>query len=126
MRDRSFRACSSRSHPGNDHGRRLRPSNLTAHGGNTPHAWHDPHKRARHASCISGGPLRPIKIRRRNSMYRTALFAFFVIAFSSTAKAEQYASADHVVHTRLAPVIAHKVVPPFKGVHVYQGRSARR
>jgi hypothetical protein len=60
-------------------------------------------------------------------MMRSALlFAFVLIALSSTAKAVQYSSGDHVVHTRLAPVIAHKVVPPFKGVHVYQGRTGRR
>ena len=59
-------------------------------------------------------------------MRSAMLFAFVLIVLSSVAKAEQYASGDHVVHTRLAPVIAHKVVPPFKGVHVYQGRTARR
>ncbi len=59
-------------------------------------------------------------------MRSALMFALVVIALSSTAKAEQYATGDHVVHTRMAPVIAHKVVPPFKGVHVYQGRAARR
>ena len=59
-------------------------------------------------------------------MRSVMLFAFVLVAIASAAKAEQYASGDHVVHTRLAPVIAHKVVPPFKGVHVYQGRAARR
>jgi len=59
-------------------------------------------------------------------MRSALLFAFLVLALSSAARSEQYASGDHVVHTRLAPVIAHKVVPPFKGVHVYQGRAVRR
>ncbi len=59
-------------------------------------------------------------------MCRAMLFAFVLFGLASVAKAEQYASGDHVVHTRLAPVIAHKIVPPFKGVHVYQGRAARR
>lgn len=59
-------------------------------------------------------------------MRSALLFGFLVIGLSTAAKAEQYASGDHVVHTRLAPVIAHKVVPPFKGVHVYQGRAIRR
>jgi hypothetical protein len=59
-------------------------------------------------------------------MRSATLLAFLVIALTSAAQAEQYASGDHVVHTRLAPVIAHKVVPPFRGVHVYQGRAARR
>jgi hypothetical protein len=59
-------------------------------------------------------------------MRSAMLFAFVLILLSSPVKAEQYATGDHVVHTRLAPVIAHKVVPPFKGVHVYQGRTPRR
>ena len=44
---------------------------------------------------------------------------------SLPAKAEQFAVGDHVVHTRRAHV-AHKVVPPFKGLHVYQGKPPRR
>jgi hypothetical protein len=68
----------------------------------------------------------PIKNQRRNFMRSALLFGLLVITLSSAANAEQYASGDHVVHTRLAPVIAHKVVPPFKGVHVYEGRAARR
>ena len=54
------------------------------------------------------------------------VFGLLAIGLATAAKAEQYASGDHVVHTRLAPVISHKVVPPFKGVHVYQGRAVRR
>ena len=53
------------------------------------------------------------------------MIAVAFLAFPA-ARAEQYPSGDHVVHTRRAPVVAHKVVPPFKGVHVYQGRAARR
>jgi hypothetical protein len=70
--------------------------------------------------------MHPIKIQRRSFMRSAMLFAIVVIVISSAARAEQYASGDHVVHTRLAPVVAHKVVPPFKGVHVYQGRAVRR
>ena len=43
-----------------------------------------------------------------------------------TSQAFDDASGSQVVHSRRAPVIAHKVVPPFKGVHVYQGRTPRR
>ena len=58
---------------------------------------------------------------------RSALFASLVVLiFQTAAQAEQFSTGDHVVHTRRAPVIAHKVVPPFKGVHVYQGKAARR
>jgi hypothetical protein len=40
----------------------------------------------------------------------------------AAARAEQYVSGQHVVHTRRLPVIAHRIVPPFRGVHVYAGR----
>jgi hypothetical protein len=40
----------------------------------------------------------------------------------SNANAEQYASGRNVVHTRRLPVVAHRIVPPFRGVHVYAGR----
>jgi cell division septation protein DedD len=61
-------------------------------------------------------------------MRRAILIALAVISLSAAApaKAEQFAVGDHVVHTRRAPVVAHKVVPPFKGVHVYQGKAPRR
>jgi hypothetical protein len=59
-------------------------------------------------------------------MRTAALIALLLVASPAAARAEQYASGSHVVHTRLAPVVAHKVVPPFRGVHVYQGRTARR
>jgi hypothetical protein len=58
---------------------------------------------------------------------RTALLiALALIAFPVAARAEQYASNGQVVHTRRAPVVAHKIVPPFRGVHTYQGRGGRR
>jgi hypothetical protein len=59
-------------------------------------------------------------------MRSAILIALTVVMLSAAANAEQYAAGDHVVHTRRAPVVAHKIVPPFKGVHVYQGRAPRR
>ena len=59
-------------------------------------------------------------------MRTAALIALFLLASPLAARAEQYASGDQIVHTRLAPVVAHKIVPPFRGVHVYQGRGSRR
>ncbi len=55
---------------------------------------------------------------------RTLLVLFVLAAIlPATARAERYAAAGgHVVHTRRAPVILHRAVPPYKGVHVYQGR----
>jgi hypothetical protein len=52
--------------------------------------------------------------------------ALLLIALPAISRAEQYVSGDHIVHTRLAPVIAHRLVPPYRGVHVYQGRTIRR
>jgi hypothetical protein len=34
----------------------------------------------------------------------------------------QAAVEGQVVHSRRAPVVLHRAVPPFRGVHVYQGR----
>lgn len=38
------------------------------------------------------------------------------------AQARQYAGGGHVVHSRRAPVVFHRVLPPFHGTHVYRGR----
>ena len=37
-------------------------------------------------------------------------------------RADQYVSGGKVVHTRLAPVVMHRLSPPFRGRHVYSGR----
>jgi len=42
------------------------------------------------------------------------------------ARGEQRATGGQVVHSRRAPVVAHRLVPPFRGVHVYAGRSGRQ
>jgi len=58
---------------------------------------------------------------------RTLLTLFvFASLLPATALAERYGAfingGEHVVHTRRAPVVLHRAVPPYKGVHVYQGR----
>lgn len=55
-----------------------------------------------------------------------ALLVLILLASPTLARAEQYADGGQVVHTRRAPVVAHKLVPPFRGVHTYQGRGGRR
>jgi len=47
---------------------------------------------------------------------------------SNTVLARQQAVNGQVVHTRAAPVVLHRAVPPFKGVHVYEnpGRGEGR
>jgi hypothetical protein len=55
-----------------------------------------------------------------------ALIAFLLIAAPAVSRGEQYANNGQVVHTRLAPVVAHKIVPPFRGTHVYQGGRGNR
>jgi len=59
-------------------------------------------------------------------MRAAVLIFLLLITTPALVSAEQHASGGHIVHTRLAPVVAHKVVPPYRGVHVYQGRPARR
>jgi hypothetical protein len=48
------------------------------------------------------------------------------LTFSTVVEGAQYQvrtpSGTKVVHTRVAPVIVHRVLPPFYGRHVYQGR----
>jgi hypothetical protein len=58
---------------------------------------------------------------------RTLVVLFvFAALLPATARAERYGAfingSEHVVHTRRAPVVLHRAVPPYKGVHVYQGR----
>jgi hypothetical protein len=54
------------------------------------------------------------------------IFALAIVALampsSAYARGARYmADNGQVVHSRRAPVIMHRVVPPFRGVHVYQG-----
>jgi hypothetical protein len=51
--------------------------------------------------------------------------AAVILAIPSTASAVQYESNGKVVHTRVAPVVMHRVSPPFRGQHVYSGRRGR-
>jgi hypothetical protein len=60
-------------------------------------------------------------------MRAIAFLAVLIFASPVSLFAEQYANSNgHVVHTRLAPVVAHRMVPPYRGVHTYQGRAGRR
>jgi hypothetical protein len=59
------------------------------------------------------------------TMRSIALIALLLVAFPVAARSEQYTNGSQVMHTRLAPVVAHRIAPPFRGVHVYQGRSRR-
>jgi hypothetical protein len=49
-----------------------------------------------------------------------------LISMPASGHAAQYTRGNQVVHTRLAPVVVHRVFPPFYGRHVYQGRLSRR
>jgi hypothetical protein len=54
------------------------------------------------------------------------LAAVGVSLLCASASANQHlivtSQGEKVVHTRLAPVVAHRLVPPYWGKHVYQGR----
>jgi hypothetical protein len=68
---------------------------------------------------------------RRNNMIRTiatiVVTLSTLLAVSASASAEQRViqtpEGQKIVHTRLAPVLMHRAVPPFLGRHVYQGRT---
>ena len=47
------------------------------------------------------------------------------LAAQSRSDAAQYVRGNQVVHTRVAPVIVHRVLPPYRGIHVYEGRGRR-
>lgn len=55
-------------------------------------------------------------------LYAAVTFSLALTSLSAKpAEAKQYRLADgRVAHTRLAPVVVHRVFPPFKGQHVYR------
>lgn len=62
-------------------------------------------------------------------MIRTILSLLLLIALPLAAQARQYGvrsgGKDYVAHTRRAPVVMHRALPPFKGQHVYAGREEK-
>ena len=50
------------------------------------------------------------------------IFCLFFACLTPVATAEQYVRGNQVVHTRVAPVVVHRIFPPYRGVHVYEGR----
>ncbi len=49
-----------------------------------------------------------------------------LLAAPTVARAERTNVSGHVVHTRRAPVVAHRMFPPFYGKHVYNSGRSRR
>lgn len=53
--------------------------------------------------------------------------AALLLLFPALVSARQYrvnnSGREQVAHTRLAPVVVHRALPPFKGEHVYAGRG---
>lgn len=64
-----------------------------------------------------------------NSVKRIILPLLFLATLPLTAQARQYGTRsggkDYVVHTRKAPVVMHRALPPFKGQHVYEGKMEK-
>jgi len=60
-------------------------------------------------------------------MRTVTIVVFLLLGFAaqSPLHAEQYVRGNQVVHTRVAPVIMHRVLPPYRGIHVYEGRGRR-
>jgi len=54
---------------------------------------------------------------------------FFSIPASSDAAQRTVVTADgktHIVHDELGPVIMHRVLPPYKGIHIHQSELKRQ
>jgi hypothetical protein len=65
-------------------------------------------------------------IQETSIMRKIVVALLFLALLPVAASAEQYvAPSGQVVHTRVGPVVVHRVLPPFRGVHVYQGRFRR-
>ncbi|MGI8978302.1 MAG: hypothetical protein ACR2FY_03660 [Pirellulaceae bacterium] len=62
-------------------------------------------------------------------MFRTILPLLLLVALPLACQARQYSvrkgDKKYVAHTRMAPVVLHRALPPFKGQHVYAGRSEK-
>lgn len=56
-------------------------------------------------------------------MRTLVLIALLFVAFPTAARAERSSAGGQVAHSRRAPVVAHKMVPPFHGKHAYVGRT---
>ena len=62
-------------------------------------------------------------------MIRAMLSLLVLLTLPLAAQARQYGvrsgGKEYVAHTRKAPVVMHRALPPFKGQHVYAGREAK-
>jgi hypothetical protein len=56
----------------------------------------------------------------KNSILLLASFLSLAVAVGSAEARPSSNGRGQVVHSRRAPVIMHRSVPPFRGVHVYQ------
>ena len=60
-------------------------------------------------------------------MKPAAIALLILAAIPTLASARQYPvnknGRAQVAHTRLAPVVVHRALPPFKGEHIYAGRG---
>lgn len=60
-------------------------------------------------------------------MKTVLITTLLVLGLPWIASARQYrvntSGRGQVAHTRVAPVMVHRALPPFKGEHVYAGRN---
>jgi hypothetical protein len=52
--------------------------------------------------------------------------SLLILTLPVVSQAAKHASNGRVVHTRLAPVIVHRISPPYLGNHVFEKRSSRQ
>ncbi len=54
-------------------------------------------------------------------LFCAALMVVSSLSLSSVEAAQYQARGGQVVHSRMAPVLMHRLLPPFRGQHVYRG-----
>ena len=54
------------------------------------------------------------------TILKTLLIVTLPLLAVPTAHARKYECNGYVVHTRLAPVVVHKISPPYLGKHIYR------
>jgi hypothetical protein len=55
-------------------------------------------------------------------MRKLAIAALVLTSIAAVAEAARRGGGGQVVHSRRAPVVLHRALPPYTGVHVYQGK----
>ena len=58
----------------------------------------------------------------RSFVLMSLIVVVYTVVGQAATQTIQTPFGEKIVHSRLAPVLMHRAVPPFAGKHVYQGR----